>query len=61
MVRARSRLDSLLAQACVPWMGLRHNVFICSMGMNNNSHLNSFVVYLNDQWHKHPWSTSEHQ
>lgn len=29
--------------------------------MNNNAHLNSFIVYLDDRSHKHPQSTSEIQ
>lgn len=61
MVHPGSRLNNLLAQACVPWMRLRLNFFICSMGMNNSSHLSSFAVYLNGRWCKQPCSTSEQQ
>lgn len=61
VVHPRSRLNNLLAQASVPWVRLRLNFFICSMEMNDSSHLGSFAVCSYDRWCKHPWSTSEQQ
>lgn len=51
---SQESFNNLLAQASVPWVRLRLNFFICSMEMNDSSHLGSFAVCSYDRWCKHP-------